>query len=317
MSALDDDIATLANRQHGVFSTSQAADAGAGRGARRHRLASRRWLPVTPTVMALPGAPPTREQRLFVGLLANGPGTAVSHRAAATLHGLPGFGESWFEYLRPRRRHQPQAVGIVHETIRLEEADVRTVDGFRVTTMARTLLDLAAVIHPRRLERAMDNALLAGLVAVVALTEVLRRLGGRGRAGTIAFRLALEERATGYVPPESELEARFLRLLARAGLPIPVRQQSLGDDRVIGRVDFVYPDRRLIIELDGRRWHDAHLVWESDRVRDNALVAAGWRVVRITWHQLTRQQPETVRLLRRLLAVPAGSSVALATAQPA
>ena len=75
-----------------------------------------------------------------------------------------------------------------------------------------------------------------------------------------------------------------------------------GGSAWIGRVDVAYPAARLVVELDSRRWHDSRTAQESDRQRDNALVAAGWRVIRITWRQLLDDPTGVVSLLRQLLA---------------
>ena len=125
----------------------------------------------------------------------------------------------------------------------------------------------------------------------------------RGRPGIAVIRAILEAREPGYVAVESELEARFVELVRRAGLPEPRRQLQTGDaSSWIGRVDFAYPEARLVVEVDGRRHHTAMLDRESDRARDNRLVAAGWRVVRFTWKDLTSRSAWVVTLLRELLA---------------
>jgi very-short-patch-repair endonuclease len=89
-----------------------------------------------------------------------------------------------------------------------------------------------------------------------------------------------------------------------AGLPEPVRQLDSGDAAgCIGRVDFAYPRLRLVIELDGRRHHSSKLDFESDRARDNRLVAAGWRVIRFTWHQVSAEPDGVLDVLRRTCVI--------------
>jgi very-short-patch-repair endonuclease len=176
------------------------------------------------------------------------------------------------------------------------------VDGIAVTRVPRTLFDLAAVVHPLRAERAVDNCLASGTVSLAALGSVAAELSRKGRTGSALMRRFLEERGAGYVAPASELEARFLDLVRSAGLPEPVRQVDLGDlEHWIGRVDFAYPDVRVVIELDGRRWHDSKLDMESDQRRDQQLAAAGWRVVRVRWAQLVDEPDDVIRLLRSLI----------------
>jgi very-short-patch-repair endonuclease len=170
------------------------------------------------------------------------------------------------------------------------------------TRVARTLVDLAGVLPAGRIERAVDGCLSDGIVTVDALRHVTDQLSARGRTGIALMRGLLAERSgSGYVAATSELEARFLRIVRRAGLPEPVRQLNVGGRAWIGRVDFAYPGACVLIELDGRRYHSAKLDLESDRLRDNRLVAAGWRVMRVTWDQVHRHPDEVVSLVRRAL----------------
>ena len=178
------------------------------------------------------------------------------------------------------------------------------IDDIVTTRAARTLVDLAGVIHPRRTERAVDNCLAAGSVTFTSLHATFLDLAGRGRKGVAVMREILGERDAHYVPPASELEALFRELLRLAGLPDPERQLDVGDSQGwIGRVDFGYPLLRVLIELDGRRFHSALLDRRADARRDQRLRAAGWReVVRISWFDVVHQPELVVALLRRLLA---------------
>jgi G:T-mismatch repair DNA endonuclease (very short patch repair protein) len=127
-----------------------------------------------------------------------------------------------------------------------------------------------------------------------------------GRVGSALFRTLLEDRGGGYIAPESELEARFIELVVAAGFDPPVRQLDVGDDGgYIGRVDFAWPAARLIVEVDGRRWHGAKLDRDADEQRSNRLTAAGWRVIRISWEQMTRRPHEVVALLSAFLSLAA------------
>ena len=133
------------------------------------------------------------------------------------------------------------------------------------TRVARTLCDLAGVLHPGRTERAIDNCLAMGIATPGTLQAAFSDLASRGRKGTAVMRRLLADRSDGYVPPASELEARFRDLVRDAGLPEPVRQLDVGDDEAwIGRVDVAYPPARLLIELDSRRHHSSKLDGEAD-----------------------------------------------------
>jgi G:T-mismatch repair DNA endonuclease (very short patch repair protein) len=140
------------------------------------------------------------------------------------------------------------------------------------------------------------------LFTVPDCVEIGRDLCASGRVGSTLFRELVMARSGGYVAPESELEARFIELVVAAGFEAPVRQLALGDDGgFIGRVDFAWPSARLIVEVDGRRWHGAKLNSDADEQRRNRLTAAGWHVLTISWEQLTRRPHEVVALLSRFL----------------
>lgn len=302
---MDREIAILAERQHGVFTAAQAREVGLGREAVRHRVASGRWERLAEGVYRLPGSRRTWEQRLVVATYAAGPAAAASHRSAAALLRIPGFDRRGApEVTTPRRRRHRCPATIVHRWRPFPDHHLTVIDDIVTTRAARTLVDLAGVVHPRRTERAVDNCLAAGSVTFDSLHATFLELAGRGRKGVAVMREVLGERDADYVPPASELEALFMELLRLAGLPEPVRQLDAGDsDGWIGRVDFAYPPLRVLIELDGRRFHSALLDRRADARRDQRLRAAGWReVVRLSWFDVVHQPELVVALLRRLLA---------------
>ena len=297
-------MAGVAERQHGLFTHCQAVAAGCTPRAFQCRLESRRWLAVAEGVYRLAGAPVTWEQRLLALALSAGPGAAASHRSAAALLGIPGFGRTALEVSASRPRRNRDAS--IHSSRVLPVSHLIVVDGIPSTHAARTLFDLAAVLHPLRVERALDSCLGSGLVTLGAVSAVTAELGCRGRRGTATMRRLLDDRGAAYVPPASELERRFLEVLREAGLPEPKGQVDLGDEGSwVGRVDFVYQDQGVVIEVDGRAWHDAQVDLEADQRRDQRLAAAGWRVVRVRRSQLTERPSELVDVLRRLLKTAA------------
>ena len=279
----------MAEQQHGVFTRQQVLALGFTADAIRHRVRRSKWEPFGHEVYRLPGTCRTWEQRLLAAVFAAGPGAAASHRSAAALLKLPGFVRAGPpEVMTPRPRHHRSHAARVHRSRDLLDEHLSVVEGIATTGTARTVVDLAGVLAPERLERVLDNCLSARITTLSELSALVCQLGRRGRQGTAVLRHLLDERSdTAYVPPESELEARFLALVRTAGLPDPVRQFSAGDaEAMVGRIDFAYPHLKLLIEVDGRRYHTAKLALEADRVRDNRLMAAGWRVLRITWNQL-------------------------------
>jgi very-short-patch-repair endonuclease len=189
---------------------------------------------------------------------------------------------------------------ICHVTDTLESADVTTVDGIPVTSPARTLVGLGAVA-PRAVGPALNDAVLKGLVTYPWMWRTVGRLSAHGRNGIGVLRAELERHDPSDAPTESMLEDLFVRVARRAGISLPgqVRVGRL-------RVDFADPARKVIVELDGRRWHDA----EADRVRDRRrelqLRAAGWRVIRVRWLDLKYWPELVIAELQRALGVFTG-----------
>jgi very-short-patch-repair endonuclease len=179
---------------------------------------------------------------------------------------------------------------IVHRGA-LATSELATKQGIPLTQPSRTLIDLADVLTHRKLERALDEAAYLRLDL-----SALRPRPGRRGAGRLARLLA--EHDPGTTRTRLELEERMLALCRRAGLPAPeVNAEIMGYE-----VDFVWRDARLIVETDGWEAHGTRAAFERDRLRDAALVAAGWRVVRITWRPLEREPERVAREFGRLLA---------------
>jgi hypothetical protein len=258
-------------------------------------------------VYRIAGAPCTWEQRLIALTLAAGPDAAASHRAAAALLQIWGFRRDVIEVTTPRpRRHRDHDLGLVHRWRPFPAHHLTVIDGITTTRVARTLVDLAGVIHPGRAERAVDNCLSAKTVTFHNLRGVFYELASRGRAGTACMRKILEGRGPEFIPPASEFEREFVALLNAAGLPPPVRQLDVGDDEDwIGRVDLAYPAFKVIIEVDSDRHHTSKLDREADAERERRLKAAGWHVVRVTEADLARGAPKALAELRRLLGLTA------------
>ncbi len=288
---LDQQLRTLAQRQHGVIARRQAREMGARDHHIRRRIESPDWEQVTPTVLRLVGTARTFRQRAMAATLDTGPGAAVSHESAGALWRLPGF--------PPGPMHVSRAVGrssvaTVHRTC-LPDAHVRRIEGIPVTSPARTIFDLAGTLHPGRTERALDNALGRRLTTVAALQQVTANLSARGRPGSAVMRRLLAERDGSYLPPESNLERRFESILGAAGGRVPLRQRDVGGCEWIGRADYLDPDRKVVVEIDSDIHHSTPLDAAADEERDAALMEAGYTVLRIREHDLWPRPEEVVR----------------------
>lgn len=297
----DERAARLAAVQHGVFSRAQVQRLGATRGIIHHRLRTGRWERLARDVFRIAGAPSLWHQNLMAACLAWGEGAAISHRAAAALRRLAEFEPGLVELTVPRSRRRSEP-GIIHRHPLLR-ADVTTVEEIPVTTPARTLIDLASVAEREAVEEAMDDALRRGLVSIPLLRRRLDAIGRPGRPGVAMMRLLLDSRDPSEAVPESVFERRLLRTLQRAGLPAPVLQHEIRiGGRLIAVIDFAYPDARLAIEADGYRWHSGRIRWDHDRARRNRLTLMGWRIIHITWTDLTRRPKTIINAVAQALA---------------
>lgn len=285
-------ILRIAGRQHGVVERSQLRASGASDRQIDYRLGHGLLTRVHRGVYLfepLAG----RRRREFAGVLACGQESFVSHRSAAAVAGIiPSLGPTESVAISTRRDVRIRGEGIrVRRVGRLDEEEVTaTAEGLPITTPARTLIDLAGVSGDLELEGAVASALRSRLVERPALADLLGRYPrhpGRGRIRT----LLEADREPLFL--RSEAERRLLQRIRGAGLPEP-------DANVVVNgfeVDFFWPHERLIVEVDGRRFHSGDHAFERDRDRDATLVAAGYRTMRVTWRQITARSP---RLLVRI-----------------
>jgi hypothetical protein len=301
---VDERMDALAERQHGLITHEQATGLGLTESAIRHRRTSGALLVVHPRVYRMAGAPVTVHLRAHAAVLAAGRLALLSHSSAAGLHRLPGFAIEPLVVTTVRRWGRPLEEVRVEQSLALGTHHATVVDGTPCTTVARTLFDLCGDLHPRRAERAVDTALARRVVTLPALWRMLDELAERGRAGTVLMRELLTERGPRYVPPESELEARFIDLARRFGLPAPERQVDLGDsDSWIGRVDFVFRCARLVVEVDGAAFHDGLVDQRRDEVRDRRLRATGWTVLRLRWADVVDRPAVVADIIRNRCAI--------------
>jgi len=272
----DGRVAWVAARQHGVIGHEQLARAGITRWGTQRRVAAG-WLHRQHLGVFAVGHPALTDRgRFAAAVLAGGRGAVLSHRSAAALWGLMPEDQAVDVTVPGRRCRGPR--GLTVHAGRLRAQDVTRIDGIPVTSLARTLLDLAEVVSVEQLVACIDrtgNRLRPGLVASM-ITE------HRGRRGLKPLRQALLITRPQEILTRSELERRALALIARTRLPAPEVNV-----RVYGyEVDLLWRPQRLIVELDGRRWHDTPTARERDSRRDANLVCRGFGVMRLTWRQV-------------------------------
>jgi very-short-patch-repair endonuclease len=209
----------------------------------------------------------------------------LSHRSAGVHHGLIEDGQRIIDITTTGGRGSLQDIRVHRRKL-----EATRHDGLPVTSIDQTLLDLAAQLTPRQLERAVDEAHRRG--------HRLAHQDHRGRKGAASLNALATRNLQGHTLTRSELEERFLSLVRHAGLPDP----ELNVDIEGFLVDAVWRDQRVVIELDGARYHDQPGVRASDRRRDAALTIAGWRVIRYGWEDVTVHEERTARELTALLA---------------
>jgi len=299
---VDRALAELANAQHAVFGLSQVRELGLSDTAVRKRVRGGRLHRIHQTVYSLvPKALLKREGLYMAAVLACGPGAVLSHRSAARLHELRSYGYTRIEVTVPGRSSRRHDGVKVHRSTTLTEADATVVNNIPVTTVERTLLDVAEVVTQRQLERAFDQAETLEALDLIRIQDQLAR--NPTRPGAKKVRKVLTEHYIGSTPTENEFEEAFLALTRDLGLPDPRPQFYIDphDGEPPIRADFAWPDQRIVVETDGRQTHGTNQAFESDRRRDQRLAAIGWTVIRITWRQLRFRPHELRPVLLRLL----------------
>jgi hypothetical protein len=291
-------LAVVATEQHGVVARHQLVELGIGHRAIARRIAAGRLHRLYGGVYAVGHLRLRSEGGWLAAVLACGPGAALSHRAAAVLHGLLRRAPRDPDVTTARRTRTGVEGIRLHRVRRLDPADVTTVSGIPVTTVARTLVDLAEVLTPDLLARAVHEADHLRLLDMRAVDAAIGRVPGRRRVR--ALRKELERhRPVGTI--RSELEHRFLDLCHGGDLPEPAMNSRIEVGGQLVEVDALWPEQGLVVELDGRAVHATALAFEADRARDAALTAHGLRVVRLTWRRVAGEPAEVLALLRTLL----------------
>ena len=283
--------------QFGLLTSEQLRASGTSKYAARREVEAGRLEIALPGVFAVAGHPGSYERDLMAAALHAGPGSAASVRAASWAWGFDGFGTSLVEISSVGRKKPPRRMPsgrrlIVHRVDRhlLPEIDDRS--GLPVTSVRKTLLDLAGIKHPR-VARALDQALRRSLTNLGHIWLLYEEEWIRGRRGVAILRNLLHERTPGRGPTHSDLEDLFLDIVRDFGLPEPSAQHQLVLDSVTVHVDFAYPEVNLAIECDGFAWHADWIAFERDRERDIGLQRLGWSVLRFTWAKL-RYEPAFV-----------------------
>jgi very-short-patch-repair endonuclease len=293
-------IAGIAGRQHGVVALFQLRDAGLSVKAVQKRVDRGRLHRVHEGIYAVGHPLIGRKGRFMAAVLAGGAEALLSHRSAADLWGLRRDPRSSLDVTAPNRRGRIPAGIDAHRDGSIVFADRAVVHGIPCTSLARTLLDLAAVVSFWELRKAVAEAEVLRLLDVSEVRKLIRR--SRGRRGVARLRCCIDELRPSTRRTRSELEREFLRRCEQVGLPEPEVNVPLDVEGIRLRPDFLWRDARLILEADSRKYHDTGSAFELDRSREQRFYAAGWQVVRCTWRQVEVEPGLLLRSLRTGLA---------------
>jgi very-short-patch-repair endonuclease len=297
MPPTEREIGEVAGRQDNVIARAQLFALGVPPRVIERRLENGRWRCLHRGIYLIGPAPPALPARARAAALACGDGAVVSHRTAAELWGLlPPELESGDAHVTVCERNPGTRSGIhTHRVRRLPEEEVTIRHGIPLTTPARTICDLAATEPLRDVESALAEARIHRLATDRQINAVIHRAPTRPGAPIIRTLLEQED-DSGYTRSKAE---RLLRdLIAKANLERPLFNEPL-----LGYVvDALWPQQRLIVEVDGYTYHSHRAAFERDRARDQQLTAAGYRVIRITWIQLRDRPIETITAIVKALA---------------
>ncbi len=297
MKDVDRRLGELARRQHGTFSRAQARAAGLSSSALYRRIERDQILVCGSAALHLPGTVLTWHGELQAGLLDLGPDARVSGPAAAQLLELDGFNGDCLEYLVPRSRRDRKANGRVHSTSSITALDCCTINGLPCVSATRAVVELLAHASLREAGNALDSACRKHLTAQSVVRRRLEELGRQGRRGVAIFEQLMKAGAV-----ESWLERRFLDVIRRAGLPVPVLQQRYELEEVgIARVDFEYPLWSIVVEVGGQRGYLSLDERRRQERRRNALQLEGKTIYFFTREDVERDPGYVVRTLTAAL----------------
>jgi very-short-patch-repair endonuclease len=283
------ELARLGSRAHGVVARADLLNAGVSVAEIRHRLGTGALIRVHRGVYRVGHRAPSLEARYLAAVKACGEGALLSGRAAAHLLGLLRGNPPRPEVITPTYR---RVKGVITRRRSIDSDDAISSRGIPVTSVPRTLVDLAAVLPVGALARACHEAEVRHRTTPAEVEEVLARRPNSPGAAKLRRVLHGDVRVV-----LSKLEARFLDRLRDAGLPLPETNRPAGGRRV----DCRWPEQRLTVELDGYRYHHSRHAWERDRQRERETRARGDEFRRYTYGDVFERPRLMLAELRPLL----------------
>lgn len=290
-------LAALASRQHGIVSVGQLQASGYSKAAISRACNAGRLHSLDRSVYAVGHTNLSLHGQCLAAVFACGPGAVLSHYSAAWLHGLARWKPEPFHVTGPVAR-RPRMPVRIHRTRRLVPADWLLVEEIPVSAVPRLLLDLAACLKARSLERLIERSEDSRLFDLRAVEELLARTVGHHGHARLRKAIALYK-PTSFT--RSSLERRFLELCLEAGLPQP-RTNYVEEGF---ELDCYWPEFRFAVELDLFETHGTRAAFERDRKRQEDLLLAGIGMTRVTGPRLEREPDEVIERVGRLLSARA------------
>lgn len=291
-------LLAIAATQFGVFTIQQARDAGVTQPTIRTRVARSAWRPVHRGVYFVGGHRMSEVGVHMASVLAGVESTRSSHRASAWLWGMTPHPQKP-EVTTFGARSRISGVRCHLTLVPLGPPAVRR--GVPVTSAAETLLDLGGVVARLKVREALDRAVANRVLTPMDALAELERRGHVGVRGTAPLRSLLDEAGVTGSHHPSLLEAKTRRLIKRAGLPQPECELVVGNSGEY-RLDFVWPDLLLAVEVDGWMYHSSFEAFHGDKSRKNALTIEGFAILNYTWMHVTRTPSTVIRELRAAFA---------------
>jgi len=294
---IDRAVARLAGRQHGMVARRQLLEIGTTEAMVKTRIRHGALHRFHHGVFAYGHRAITIEGRWMAAVLAYGPGAALSHRSAGQLWGLVPRSQIAPEVTRSARAGK-RAHLVVHQAS-VPGDEIARVRGIPVTSVPRTMFDLAGILLERQVERAWNEMEVRGYRDRLSVVDLLERYPGRKGSAVLRRLAGRKELSVGIT--RNEFEEAFLALIDRHGLPRPRMNVHLALRGRFFEVDCFWERERVAVELDGAAVHKNIETFEKDRERDRILSAEGYRTPRVTWHHLTNTPEEVAADLREIL----------------
>lgn len=287
----------------GVITRDNARALGMADRTISRRVASGELVAVGRGILALPGV--LMDELSLLGAASSALGAVVSHESAARLFGVSGLIPDRITVAVPIRKTNRFRNVMVHQLTDLEPSHILFKAGLPITVPARIPVDMASVLRPTQLADVTDQLVRWKHTTYAGIYEMYRSLTRSGKPGMVNLGKVLSPRVGGTFTSDSTLETLLYQLIADSGLPLPetqYRPRWLRHQN--GRVDFVYREHRLVIEGDSVKHHGTPEHFQKDRERDNAAQLAGWRILRFTWHDITKRPEYVIATIRSALSAP-------------